>query len=183
MAAAFPISFGIPNGAPVILREQGGKGRTVILARTDLPRDYDPPVFGGAVRGETTYYPGSKYPTSQILGPEEMPITFGGVLDDVMAGRPKGAAYELAKLINAMRFDCNPVTFEFGPLFRRCRWVRAEFRIDLFDKIPYSIELEVVDDGAGRGLRVLLGALGIPVTDGIGDLIDGIERSIAGLPT
>lgn len=171
------------KAVPLILREVGGKNRVCVLAHTDAPDWRTPVEFGGSVRSETTYYPGSPVPTSQILGPEEGMLRFAGTLDDMRSGGPPGRSMALARLIDSMRRESRPVSVEYGVLFWRCTWQTAEFLFPRHDHIPYRIELQVVDDGEGRGLRVLTGALGIPVTDGLGDLLDGIDRALGGLPT
>lgn len=189
MAAALPSSFSPvsrPTGPnptiPIVLRELGGSNRTLILVGSDLPREFGELEFGGRVRGKTTYYPGSKTPTSQILGPVEDPIRFGGELDDRLFGGPPGHAYRVMLLLDSMRKSGAPVSIEYGPFFRRCRWLEASFVLKRLDHIPYRIELEVVDAGQGTRLRLITDVLGLPDTDGLTSILDGIDSALSGLP-
>lgn len=166
---------------PVVLTEQGGRGRRILLSGTDLPHDPSATTLGGSVRTATRYYPGSSIPVVQVLGAEEATIRFAGEFDDRRKGVP-GWAVAQAFLLDQVRRDCAQVAFEYGPFRRLCMWKHCRIQTRELQKIAYEIELEIIDHGFGRADAVsrVFGALKkIPGLDavarGVGTVVSVLD--------
>jgi len=136
---------------PLTLTEVGGQGRVIVFTGPDLPLKY--PRIMGSVRGQTTWYAGSRRASVQILGPREDSLPFEGAFEDRKTGIP-GQAVVMMELIQSVRRAAYPVRWEYGPISLLCRWSRTEFEIEELERIHYRIELEIVDAEEDRLVRV-----------------------------
>lgn len=170
---------------PIILTEQGGRRRRILLSGVDLPHDQSATMFGGGLRSAIRYYPGASEPSVQILGPDEAPIRFSGEFDDRRRGIP-GWAVSQVYLIDQVRRDGFPVVFEYGPFRRTCAWRRFEFQTRELQRIPYTIELEVVEHGFGKASersRVFSALKKIPGLESVVTAVRGVSTVLDVLPS
>lgn len=77
------------DGQPVIIRELEGARRTVELAASDLPEQGV--TTGVSQRVQRTYYPGSRRPSTQVMGLEHKDIALQGWFKDHWTGTLGGA--------------------------------------------------------------------------------------------
>lgn len=167
-------SIPIPS-FPLILTEDGGRGRRVVLSGPDLPRDEGPTWHGGGVRGSIRYYAGSDTPTVQIFGPEESNLGFEGMFEDRKKGIPGWAVFQ-SNQIDQIRHASLPVIYEYGPIRRRCKWQQVQFQMLELGRIRYRIDLEVIDAGFGDGRRVFSTLNDIP---GVSTALSAIGKAQA----
>lgn len=139
---------------PIVITETSGRFRPLILAGPNLPREGGETVFGMAMRGRTTWYPGSGEATSQVLGPQHEPVRMSGMLEDRRTGLPGGAVL-LGRLIDQIGRAGREVVLNYGPFTRRCRWLRHSLKPVELIRIAYEIELEVLGDEFGDRSRIV----------------------------
>lgn len=146
---------------PLILVEDGGPRRVVVLTGTTLPRAGSETNLDGSVRGATKWYSGSPIPTSQVLGPQEEPMRFAGAFEDRKVGIPGFAVTQIDQL-HDMRKAANPVIVLYGTWRRVCRWKSFNSTPVELARITYEVELEVLSDGTGETGRVQSGIASSP---------------------
>ncbi len=167
---------------PVVIVETSGLRRPITLYDTSLPRDGNETTLGMRVRGKETWYPGATEATVQVLGPSYEPIRFAGVLEDNRIGAP-GAAVATMWLIRMVGKAGRIVLFNYGPILRRCRWVRHHFQVRSLQRIAYEIELQPIGDEQRDTKRIKKGINATPSADKVLEVsaeVDGQLLQIGG---
>ena len=150
---------------PMIITETEGRIRPILLAQSTMPHRKDAISMGVHIRGVTRWYPGSSEATSQVLGAQYPPLKFSGMFEDRKMGIP-GAALALCLYIEQVVKSGREVTLVYGPLIRRCRWTKFDYKPMEFQRIRYSVELEPIGDGLGKiRKRIRQGLRAVPDTE------------------
>ena len=166
----------------ILLEEQGGARRRVLLEQTALPER------GVAVesrsRMQTTWYPGASEASVQLLGVEERPITFRGWLRDRWLGTVGGALalnQELEALLRGQQEviltwtetqEGGVVPLDQQPIVRRGYVTMYRPEYDRAADIAY--ELEFTPTGADEAVIATAAAQRIPLPTQfeLADLLD-----------
>jgi hypothetical protein len=167
---------------PVVIKEIGGLQRPIVLYDTTLPREGSETTLGERMRGKETWYTGATEATVQVLGPSYEPIRFAGMLEDRRTGVP-GSAVLLMWLIRMVGKAGRIVLFNYGPILRRCRWVRHSFKIRSLQQIAYEIELQPIGDEQRDRKRIKKGINATPSVDKVLELsaeVDGDLVQVGG---
>lgn len=167
---------------PVILREQAGRRRFVILSGSDLPSDRGAMLsFGSKLRGNVRWHPGSSETTVNIMGPESAPLEFAGVFEDrkkAIVGHAQFQQFLIEDICKAGHL----VLLEYGPIVRICRWDEAVFTVLALERIAYRIRLEPVDAGRSSSSRILSGLRRIPGVGAALGVVDELRGVLSALP-
>ncbi len=138
-----PKSFEMPKGQPLIISELDGEFRVLTLQRATMPRKGVD--VGVKLRSVSTRYPGSSQASTQILGTEDMDITFEGTLRDVQMGRA-GAALSDAALMESMCRAQRFCSLQWGTTVVRRGYLKEVVpRYHRENWIEYKIVFEVAE--------------------------------------
>lgn len=146
---------------PITILEGSGKRRLIVLIGSTLPRQGRATILGTGQRMKVNRYVGNATAKIQMLGPNWLPIRFGGILDDRRI-RLKGAAAAMAYALEEISLAGRECTFTYGPFVRRVVFKKVVLQPLQLSMIRYSVELEVIDDGQGFIKKIRDGIRAVP---------------------